>query len=91
MIQVEFVKTPLGTANPKGHVLTSAGNDGVVRRWDVRGGTTEAVKGKGLMGEWKGHRGGGEGGGVLGFVQDGGGARVVTAGDDGVGLVFETP
>ncbi|KAK3073073.1 60S ribosomal subunit assembly or modification protein [Teratosphaeriaceae sp. CCFEE 6253] len=91
VIQVEFVKTPLGTSNPKGHVLTSCGNDGVVRRWDVRGGTTEAVKGKGLMGEWKGHRGGGEGGGVLGFVQGGGGARVVTAGDDGVSLVFETP
>jgi len=27
----------------------------------------------------------------LGFVQGGGGGRVVTAGDDGVGLVFETP
>lgn len=88
VIQVSFVKTPLGTPNPIGHVLTSCGNDGVARRWDVRGGT--AASGKGLMGEWKGHRGGGEGGGILGFVQGGGGARIVTAGDDGVSLVFNT-
>ncbi|KAK0363873.1 60S ribosomal subunit assembly or modification protein [Friedmanniomyces endolithicus] len=92
VIQVEFVKTALGTSNPRGHLVTSCGNDGVVRRWDVRGGTaTEGGKGRGLVGEWRGHRGGGEGGGVLGFVQGGGGGRVVTAGDDGVGLVFETP
>lgn len=84
VIQVSFVKTPLGTTNPQGYVLTSCGNDGVVKRWDVRG---SAAGTQGLIGEWKGHRGGGEGGGVLGFVQRGG--RVVTAGDDGVGLVFE--
>lgn len=90
MIKVEFVKTPLGTANPNGHLLTSCGNDGVVRRWDVRGGTATAVA-KGLAGEWRGHRGGGEGGGILDFVQGGGGGRVVTAGDDGVSLVFSTP
>ncbi|KAF2764317.1 WD40 repeat-like protein [Teratosphaeria nubilosa] len=88
VIQVSFVKTPLGTVNERNWVLTSCGNDGVVRRWDVRGGTTGAAN-KGLVGEWRGHRGGGEGGGVLGFVQ-GGGRRVVTAGDDGVGLVFDT-
>lgn len=94
VIQVAFVKTPLGTANPKGHLLTSCGNDGVVRRWDVRGGNTAApgataVGPKGLVGEWRGHRGGGDGGGILGFVQGGGGARIVTAGDDSVALVFE--
>ncbi|KAK5136690.1 hypothetical protein LTR08_002343 [Meristemomyces frigidus] len=89
VIQVEFVKTALGTANAKGWCLTSCGNDGVVRRWDVRGGTVAADKG--LVGEWRGHRGGGDGGGVLGFVQGGGGGAVVTAGDDGVGLVFATP
>lgn len=89
VIKVEFVKTPLGTANPNGHVLTSAGNDGVIRRWDARGGI--AAGEKGLLGEWKGHRGGGEGGGILGFVQGGGGKRVVTAGDDGVSLVFDMP
>lgn len=89
VIKVEFVKTPLGTPNERGWLLTSAGNDGVVRRWDVRGGTAAAAKG--LVGEWRGHRGGGEGGGILGFVQAGSaGQRVVTAGDDGVALVFDT-
>jgi ribosome assembly protein SQT1 len=39
--------------------------------------------------DWKGHRGGGEGGGVLGFVQGETGERVVTAGDDSLVLVFE--
>ncbi|MCJ1258806.1 hypothetical protein MMC24_006639 [Lignoscripta atroalba] len=70
-----------------GWLLTSCGMDGVVRRWDTRGGT--AASGQGLAGEWRGHRGEGEGGGVLGFVQGGGGARIVTAGDDGVSLVFD--
>ncbi|KXT14787.1 hypothetical protein AC579_9655 [Pseudocercospora musae] len=87
VIKVEFVKLPIGIANPIGHVLTSCGNDGVIRRWDVRGGT--GASGQGLLGEWKGHRGGGEGGGILGFVQGGGGKRVVTAGDDKVSLVFD--
>lgn len=87
VIQVAFVKTALGTPNPQGHVLTSCGNDGVVKRWDVRG---SAAGTQGLAKEWKGHRGGGEGGGVLAFVQGGfGGGRVITAGDDGVGLVFD--
>lgn len=89
VIKVEFVKTPLGTTNERNWLLTSCGNDGVLRRWDVRGGTATAAKG--LAGEWKGHRGGGDGGGILGFVQGGGGQRVVTAGDDGVALVFEAP
>jgi ribosome assembly protein SQT1 len=88
VIQVSFVKTPLGTQNERNWLLTSCGNDGVIRRWDVRGGT--AAANKGLAGEWRGHRGGGDGGGVLGFVQGGGGKRIVTAGDDGVALVFET-
>ncbi|KAF2636326.1 acetyl-CoA synthetase-like protein [Massarina eburnea CBS 473.64] len=70
-------------------VLTSVGYDGVLRRWDARGGTAAAAKG--LLGEWKGHRGGGEGGGIMGFVQGGDESRVITAGDDGVALVFPTP
>lgn len=82
VVKVDFVRNP----QKGGWVLTSAGMDGVVRRWDVRGGTTAA--GQGFMQEWKGHRGEGEGGGILGFVQGGGGARIVTAGDDGVALVF---
>lgn len=80
VVKLEFV--PGST----GHLLTSCGLDGVVRIWDTRGGT--AASGQGLVQEWRGHRGGGEGGGVLGFVQ-GGGRRIVTAGDDGVSLVFE--
>ncbi|KAF2728758.1 WD40 repeat-like protein [Polyplosphaeria fusca] len=84
VVKVEFVKRE----GAGGWLLTSVGYDGVVRRWDARGGTTAA--GKGLVGEWKGHRGGGEGGGVMGFVQ-GGGEAVVTAGDDSIALVFQTP
>lgn len=68
-------------------VLTSCGMDGVVRRWECRGGT--AAAGGGMLQEWKGHRGDGEGGGVLGFVQGGDIGRIVTAGDDGISLVFE--
>ncbi|CAJ2504180.1 Uu.00g115740.m01.CDS01 [Anthostomella pinea] len=70
-----------------GWLLTSCGMDGVVRRWDMRGaaGTKESSMTK----EWKGHRGDGEGGGVLGFVQGSTGERIVTAGDDGLVLVFE--
>ena len=84
VVKLEFVKKE----GPGGHILTSAGYDGVVRRWDARGGTTAANRG--LIGEWKGHRGGGEGGGIMGFVQ-GGGEVVVTAGDDHVVLVFDAP
>ena len=81
VVKVEFVP------GPAGHLLTSCGLDGVVRRWDTRGGT--AASGQGLVSEWRGHRGEGEGGGVLGFVQGKDGKRIVTAGDDGVSLVFE--
>ena len=70
VIKVEFVE---------GHFLLTCGNDGVVRRWDVRGGTAAAASG--FAGEWKGHRGGGEGGGVMGFVV-GDGGKVVTVGDE---------
>lgn len=85
VVKVEFVKG--GEGSNKGWLLTSCGMDGVVRRWDTRGGT--GLANSGFVGEWKGHRGEGEGGGVLGFVQ-GNGERVVTAGDDGVSLVFDT-
>ena len=78
VVKVEFVKP--GNRGANGWILTSCGNDGVVRRWDCRGGTAAAAKG--LIGEWKGHRGEGEGGGVLGFVQGGNGSRIVTAGDE---------
>lgn len=81
-------------------LLTSCGMDGVVRRWDLKAGGAAGVQAagaggaagaaaQGLVKEWKGHRGEGEGGGVMGFVQGETGERVVTAGDDGVVLVFE--
>lgn len=78
VIKVEFVKAGPGGSN--GWFLTSAGNDGVVKRWDCRGGTAAAAKG--LTNEWKGHRGGGEGGGILDFVQNRETGRIVTAGDE---------
>lgn len=92
VVKVEFIRAATGAA--AGWLLTSCGLDGVVRRWDLRGATaSQAVVAAGavagLVKEWKGHRGGGEGGGVLGFVQGADGERVVTAGDDAVVLVFE--
>lgn len=95
VVKVEFVRD-VGD----GWLLTSCGMDGVVKRWDVRsqmataagGPRTGVVKADParLVKEWRGHRGEGEGGGVLGFVQGATGERIVTAGDDGVALVFET-
>ncbi|KAI1464563.1 WD40 repeat-like protein [Daldinia caldariorum] len=82
VVKVEFV-AGLGD----GWLLTSCGMDGVVRRWDVRGAASSTETS--LVKEWRGHRGDGEGGGVLGFVQGTTGERIVTAGDDGVVLVFE--
>ncbi|KAG8407382.1 60S ribosomal subunit assembly or modification protein [Metarhizium acridum] len=86
VVRLEFVKNTW--------LLTSCGMDGVVRRWDLRSGgatgtTAAGAADRGLVKEWKGHRGDGEGGGVLGFVQGETGERIVTAGDDGVALVFE--
>jgi ribosome assembly protein SQT1 len=78
VIKVQFLKS-----EPKGSnswVLTSCGNDGVVRRWDCRG--TASPTSKGLIKEWKGHRGGGEGGGILDFIQVENNSRIITAGDE---------
>ncbi|KAI0597238.1 WD40-repeat-containing domain protein [Biscogniauxia sp. FL1348] len=86
VVKVEFVRGGLGD----GWLLTSCGMDGVVRRWDVRGSAgADNNSSSSMVKEWRGHRGDGEGGGVLGFVQGSTGERVVTAGDDGVVLVFE--
>ncbi|KAF4969965.1 hypothetical protein FZEAL_10135 [Fusarium zealandicum] len=88
VVKLEFI--------PNSWQLTSCGMDGVVRRWDLRGaGSTNpnapaTPAEAGLQKEWKGHRGDGEGGGVLGFVQGQTGERIVTAGDDGLALVFES-
>src|SRR5947207_9837716 len=48
VIQLQFVKA--GPTGADGYLLTSCGNDGVVRRWDCRGGTT--ATGKGLIRKW---------------------------------------
>ncbi|KAK4117414.1 WD40 repeat-like protein [Canariomyces notabilis] len=93
VVKVDFVRSP-ASVPAAGWLLTSCGLDGVVRRWDLRGATassqqTSADSNAGLVKEWRGHRGGGEGGGVLGFVQGETGERIVTVGDDGLVLVFE--
>lgn len=81
------------TGGQRSWLLTSVGMDGVVRRWDARGGTAAAAYG--LLHEWRGHMGlsendqGEQSGGIMGFVQGLDGKRVVTAGDDGIALVFE--
>lgn len=100
VVKVDFVRDSqssvaapgLGAARP--WLLTSVGLDGVVRRWDTRGGT--AAANYGMLNEWRGHlevsvnEEGEQSGGILGFVQGNqGGKRIVTAGDDGVSLVFE--
>ncbi|KMU84764.1 ribosome biogenesis protein Sqt1 [Coccidioides immitis H538.4] len=104
VVKVDFVRDgeastqrptgPASTTSGRPWLLTSVGMDGVVRRWDTRGGT--AAAGYGLLKEWRGHAGisenedGEQSGGILGFVHgDQGGKRIVTAGDDGVALVFE--
>lgn len=103
VVKVDFVRDgsigsqptgPASTTSGRPWLLTSVGMDGVVRRWDTRGGT--AAAGYGLLKEWRGHAGiseneeGEQSGGILGFVQgDQGGKRIVTAGDDGIALVFE--
>ncbi len=97
VVKVDFVRSASGAgaqgAQAAGWLLTSCGMDGVVRRWDLRGVTASQnvpnAATAGLVKEWRGHRGDGEGGGVLSFVQGETGERVVTAGDDGVVLVFE--
>lgn len=77
VIQLDFV----GSEGAQAWILTSCGNDGVLRRWDVKGGARTSSTD--LLGEYKGHRGGGDGGGILGFVQGGDAGRyVVTAGDE---------
>lgn len=96
VVKVDWVRQPQRSAATGAAVqwlLTTCGMDGVVRRWNLQGATPSqhvpnaAVAG--LEKEWRGHRGDGEGGGVLGFVQGLDGKTVVTAGDDGVVLVFQ--
>ena len=104
VVKVEFLQNRTPTTAPRSlasvaagqgrsWLLTSVGLDGVVRRWDARGGTAAAAQG--LLKEWKGHMGatenedGEQAGGIMGFVQGLDGQRIVTAGDDGISLIFE--
>ncbi|CAN8100494.1 unnamed protein product [Discula destructiva] len=96
VVKVAWVKQPQSSGPASAQqqwLLTSCGMDGVVRRWNLQGATPSqhvpnaAVAG--LEKEWRGHRGEGEGGGVLDFVQGLDGQRIVTAGDDGLALVFQ--
>ncbi len=80
VVKVEFVNNSR-QAGPS-TLLTSAGMDGVVRRWTTQGMQSSTTAGQGMTREWKGHRGEGDGGGVLDFVQDPRGERIVTAGDE---------
>lgn len=90
VVKVDWVKQPQTGGQ---WLLTSCGMDGVVRRWNLQGATPSqhapSATVAGLEKEWRGHRGDGEGGGVLGFVQGVDGKTVVTAGDDGIVLLFE--
>lgn len=61
----------------EGHIVVSASADKTLRTWDVRTGT--------LIAEHKGHRGP-----VLAAALGMEGKLVVSAGDDGVCLVFVT-
>lgn len=67
----------LGLSAPKSHLLVSASADRTLRTWDVRTGT--------LVKEHKGHRGP-----ILGAALGAKGDVVVSAGDEGVCLVFAT-
>ena len=82
VVKVEFVQDSTLPGNAS--LLTSCGMDGVVRQWDPR---STAL---GMVREWEGHQSvkGVDGeeedgsGGVLGFVQNKDGLKVVTAGDE---------
>ena len=82
VVKVDFAAPEPASRAAAGWVLTSCGIDGSVRRWDARAGVQTAC----LRGHLSGNGAEGEGG-VLGFVQTH--DRIVTAGDDGVALVFE--
>jgi len=73
----DAVTTLLPHPSPKNHLLTSGSADKTLRTWDARTGK--------LLKEHKGHRGP-----VLGASLSFDGSVVVSAGDDGVCLVFET-
>jgi ribosome assembly protein SQT1 len=62
---------------PRAHLVTSASADTTLRTWDARTGD--------LVREHKGHQGA-----ILGATLGLGGSVVISAGDDGVCLLFDT-
>lgn len=76
------VKAECVATDQDGWVFTSCGIDGTVKRWDARTGAELCC----LRGHLGGNRTEGEGG-VLEFVQMR--TKIVTAGDDGLALVYE--
>ena len=73
----DAVTTLLSVPNPKGYLLVSASADKTLKTWDARTGT--------LLRAHKGHQGP-----VLGASLGLDGAVIVSAGDDGVCLVYTT-
>jgi len=75
----DAITTLLSHPPPNGHLLTTSSADRTLKTWDLRNGT--------LVREHKGHQG------VINsaaLVHSLGGAKVVSASDDGVCLVFAT-
>lgn len=73
----DAVTTLLTLPAPKAHILVTGSVDKTMKTWDARTGT--------LLKEHKGHRGP-----ILGATLSYDGKAVITAGDDGVCLVFAT-
>ena len=73
----DAITTLIAHPSPKNHLITSASMDKTLRTWDARTGK--------LVKEHKGHHGP-----ILSAAIGLGGSVVVSAGDDGVCLVFAT-
>ncbi|KAI0073448.1 ribosome biogenesis protein Sqt1 [Panus rudis PR-1116 ss-1] len=73
----DAITTLLNLPHPKSHLLVSASADKTLRTWDARTGT--------LIREHKGHHGP-----ILAAALGVGGDTIISAGDDGVCLVFPT-
>lgn len=72
-----MITSLLAHPSPTNHLLTTASSDRTLRTWDVRTGK--------LLKEHKGHSGA-----ILSAALGLGGSVVVSAGDEGVCLVFAT-
>jgi ribosome assembly protein SQT1 len=73
----DAITTLVAHPSPKGYLITSGSADKMLRTWDSRVGT--------MVREHNGHQGA-----ILDACLSGEGTLLVTAGDDGVCLVFPT-